>query len=204
VAEYHLLTTWRIEAPLEEVYAVIERSLSWPDWWPSVRGVQEIADGRADGIGNVRRYVWQGKLPYRVVFDVRATHIEQQVRLEGSARGDLEGVGRWSFSHRDKVSIVKYDWHVCSNRWWMNLVAPVARSIFILNHTQIMEQGGQALARLLKAPLVAQESVDLMAKAIAPATNRQRERQRGRIGLSFVLLAGLASGVIVTFIRLAL
>ena len=29
MAEYHLLTIWRIEAPLEEVY--------WPDWWPTGR-----------------------------------------------------------------------------------------------------------------------------------------------------------------------
>ena len=33
MAEYHLLTIWRIEAPLEEVYATIINSLNWPDWW---------------------------------------------------------------------------------------------------------------------------------------------------------------------------
>lgn len=29
-----LLTIWRIEAPLKEVYAAIHRSPRWPDWWP--------------------------------------------------------------------------------------------------------------------------------------------------------------------------
>lgn len=163
MAEYHLLTVWRIDAPLPEVYAAIHNSMRWPEWWPSVRKVEEIADGDRNGIDSIRRYAWQGKLPYRVVFDVRATRIESLVAIEGTARGDLEGGGRWNFSSQGKVSVVNYEWHVRSKRWWMNLVAPVARSIFIRNHTQIMQQGGKALARLLKAPLLGQEHTDLMA-----------------------------------------
>jgi uncharacterized protein YndB with AHSA1/START domain len=166
VAEYHLVTIWRIEAPLEEVYAAIRDSLDWPDWWPSVRKVEQIACGDATGMGSVRRYSWHGKLPYRVVFDVRATRIEEQVALEGVATGDLAGFGRWQFSRQGKVSVVHYEWHVHSMRWWMNLLAPFARSIFVRNHAQIMAQGGKALADRLKAPLLGQESVDLMAVAV--------------------------------------
>jgi hypothetical protein len=51
----------------------------------------------------------------------------------------------------------------------MNLVAPVARAIFTRNHAQIMEQGGKALARRLKAPLAGQENTDLMAVSAATA-----------------------------------
>jgi hypothetical protein len=36
VAEYRLLTIWRIEAPLEAVYAAIHNSPHWPVWWPGV------------------------------------------------------------------------------------------------------------------------------------------------------------------------
>ena len=172
MAEYHLLTIWRIEAPLEKVYAAIENSLCWPGWWPSVRKVEQIAQGAADGSDNVRRYAWQGKLPYRVVFDVRATRIEKLVAIEGTAEGDLAGVGCWKFSRQGKLSVIHYEWHVRSKRWWMNLVAPLARSIFIRNHAQIMEQGGKALARLLKAPLAGQESIDLMAVAAKSGTRR--------------------------------
>ena len=161
MAEYHFLTIWRIEAPLDEVYAAIQDSLHWPDWWASVRKVEQTASGNVNGINNIRRYSWQGKLPYRVVFDIRATRIEELVVIEGTARGDLEGCGRWDFSRQGRVSVVHYEWHVRSKRWWMNLVAPVARSIFVRNHAQIMEQGGKALARLLKARMVNQEHLDL-------------------------------------------
>lgn len=163
MTEYRLLTIWRIEAPLQEVYAAIHNSMHWPEWWPSVRKVEDIADGDGNGINSIRRYAWQGKLPYRVVFDVRATRLETLIAIEGTARGDLEGNGRWKFSRQGKVSVVRYEWHVRTTRWWMNLVAPVARPMFIHNHTQIMDQGGKALAHLLKAPLVGQEHIDLMA-----------------------------------------
>ena len=182
MAEYHLLTIWRIEAPLDEVYAAIEDSLRWPDWWPSVRKVEQLADGNARGIDSVRRYAWQGKLPYRVVFDVRATRIEHNVAIDGVATGDLDGSGHWRFSSQGKLSVVHYEWHVHSKRWWMNLVAPVARAIFVRNHAQIMVQGGKALARRLKAPLVGQENTDLMASAgksgarLASAPARSRAR----------------------------
>ena len=182
MAEYHLLTIWRIEAPLEEVYAAIENSLRWPDWWPSVRKVEQLADGNARGIDSVRRYAWQGELPYRVVFDVRATRIEQNVAIEGDATGDLDGTGRWKFSSQGKLSVVHYEWHVHSKRWWMNLVAPVARAIFVRNHAQIMVQGGKALASLLKAPLVGQENTDLMAPAVNSGARQAPAPARSRAG----------------------
>jgi hypothetical protein len=161
VAEYRLLTIWRIEAPLEEAYAAIHT----PRAWPGMQKVEQVAAGDATGINSVLRYYWQGRLPYRMVFEVRATRIEKRVAIEGSVQGDLEGVGRWHFINEGTVSVVRYEWHVRGTRWWMNLIAPVARSMFIRNHGIIMRQGAEGLARLLGAPLVGQESIDLMAEA---------------------------------------
>ena len=170
MAEYRLLTIWRIEAPLEAVYAAIHNSPRWPDWWPGMQKVEEVAAGDAHGINSILRYFWQGRLPYRMVFEVRATRIEKQVAIEGSVRGDLEGVGRWHFIDEGAVSIVRYEWHVRSTRWWMNLIAPFARSMFIRNHGILMRQGAEGLARLLDAPLLSQENIDLLAKTAAPST----------------------------------
>ena len=168
MAEYHLLTLWRIEAPLEQVFEAVADTLSWPDWWPSVRGVEQTVNGNVDGIGNVRRYTWQGRPPYRIVFEVHATRIKKQVAIEGRAQGDLEGIGRWKFSRQGSISVVSYEWHVRSTRWWMNLIAPLARAVFIRNHAQIMSQGGKALARRLNAPRVKIENIDLMSITIRP------------------------------------
>jgi hypothetical protein len=48
VAEYRLLTIWRIEVPLEPVCAAIHHSPRWPDGWPGVRKVEQVAAGDAD------------------------------------------------------------------------------------------------------------------------------------------------------------
>ena len=168
MAEYHLLTIWRIQAPLEDVYDAIHNSLRWPDWWPGASKVEQIAAGDAEGINSIRRYSWQGQLPYLVVFAVRATRIEKLATIEGAAQGDLEGIGRWHFSCEGSVTTIRYEWHVRSTVWWMNLMAPLARSVFIRNHVMLMEHGGEGLARLLKATLLSQENIDLMAEPIPP------------------------------------
>jgi hypothetical protein len=105
--------------------------------------VEALAAGDADGINSVLRYVWQGRLPYRMVFDLRASRIDPQVAVEGAVQGNLEGVGRWRFAHAGSVSPVRYEWHVNSTRWWMNLVAPFAHTLFICNHGRLMRQGAE-------------------------------------------------------------
>lgn len=200
MAEYWLLTTWRIEAPLELVYAAIRDSLCWPDWWSGVQKVEQVAAGDADGIHSVWRYAWRGRLPYQVAFEVSATRIEKLVAIEGTTRGDLEGVGRWHFSRQGTVSIVRCEWHVRSTRWWMNLIASVARQIFIRNHALLMKQGGVGLAHLLGAPLVGQETINMLAKSAVPG----RWQERGRGIPALILLVGLGAGVIATVAQLFL
>lgn len=171
MTEYRLLTIWRIKTPLTRVYAAIQDSLSWPQWWPGAKKVEQKAAGDANGINNVRDYAWQGEFPYLVEFSMRATRIERLVVIEGAAEGDLEGIGRWHFSRQGGVSIVRYEWQVHSTLAWMNLIAPIARPVFIHNHMLVMAQGGEGLARLLGSPLLSQENIDLMAEAARPGEN---------------------------------
>ena len=204
MAEYRLLTIWRIKAPLEEVYAAIQNSLHWPAWWPSVQTVKQLAVGDAEGVNSVWRYSWQGKLPYQVVFEVCATRIEKLVAIEGTARGDLDGIGRWHFSHDGAVSIVHCEWHVRSTLWWMNLLAPLARPIFICNHARVMAQGGKGLARLLRAPLMSQETIDLMAEVHPPKVVIGQWRMPVRSVPALALAAGVSAGIIATMAQLGL
>jgi hypothetical protein len=74
--------------------------------------------------------------------------------LEGVASGDVEGIGRWTFSPSDEITAVRYDWRVRTGRGWMNLLAPVARPLFEWNHDYVMQNGGEALARRLGATRV--------------------------------------------------
>jgi hypothetical protein len=139
-----------------------------------------------------------------LAFEVRATRVEDLVAIEGATRGDLEGIGRWHFARQGAVSVVRCEWHVRSTRWWMNLIAPFARSTFIRNHARVMEQGGKSLARLLHSPLVSQETVDMQATAVPPRVAAGRWRERGSIDPAMVLVAGVGAGVIATVVQVAL
>lgn len=204
LTEYHLLTIWRIKAPLTQVYDAIHDSLRWPDWWPGAEKVETIADGDSDGIGSIRRYAWRGKLPYPVVFNVRATFIRKQEAIEGMADGDLQGTGRWRFASEGEVSVVHFEWHVHSTQWWMNMLAPFARSIFIKNHGRVMAQGGKGLAALLQSPLLSQESIDLQANDMPPCSDRLPGYQCRRINPLTTILSGVFAGTLATIAQLAL
>jgi len=186
------------------VYAAIRDSQRWPDWWPGVVKVEQREDGEADGCHSVWRYWWQGELPYRVAFEVCVTRIDRLVAIEGTTQGDLEGIGRWNFSQDGATTVVRCEWQVRSTRLWMNLIAPVARSVFIRNHAQVMAQGAEGLARLLNSVLLGQESIDLEDRAAARPPSIMQSRERGSVDLQMIFIAGLSAGVLVTLVQLVL
>ena len=162
MARYRFLTTWLIEADRERVWDAIYDSERWPDWWRGVEGATRLAEGDADGIGQVGSYLWRSRLPYPVRFEITTTRVERPRLLEGMAVGELEGTGRWRLFADDAdppnpVTAVLYEWDVSTTRAWMNLLAPVARPVFKWNHDWVMRNGGTGLAELLGARLLAAE-----------------------------------------------
>jgi hypothetical protein len=150
MASYAFVTEWRLDAPIERVYEAIHDSLTWPDWWPAVTKVEEIRPPTdRTGAGAVRRYTFKGKLPYTLSFDLTVDRIERPTALGGQARGELEGRGDWALREEDGVTYVRYDWTIRTTRWWMNLLAPVARGVFKSNHDYVMQSGAKGICGLL-------------------------------------------------------
>lgn len=154
MAEFRFVTLWSIEAPRAAVCDAIEHSLDWPQWWPGVEKVEELAPGDARGIGSVRRYTWKGRLPYRLDFDIRVTRMQPLTMVEGIACGDVAGIGRWSFTSEGALTVARYEWQVRPTAFWMRLLTPLASPLFRWNHDLLMQQGGEGLARRLNARLV--------------------------------------------------
>ena len=157
MSDYAFVTRWRIGAPIERVFARIEDAAGWPSWWRGVRDVRVIEPGGEDGIGRVVRTTWRSRLPYDLTFNARMVRREPPRTLEVLAFGELEGHGRWELSRvgagagEGDATAVTYHWTVATNKWWMRLVAPVARPLFRWNHDAIMRWGGQGLASTLGA-----------------------------------------------------
>jgi uncharacterized protein YndB with AHSA1/START domain len=153
VADYHFVSSWRIQAPVERVWEEIVHTERWPSWWKYVAVVEDLEPGAADGVGKRQRLLFRTRLPYAIGFDVRVTGIQPPSRLESEATGELEGTGRWTLTPDDGGTLVRYHWDVRTTRWWMNLLAPVARPAFIWNHDELMREGGESLARRLGVEL---------------------------------------------------
>ncbi|MGO9292584.1 MAG: SRPBCC family protein [Streptosporangiaceae bacterium] len=154
MAEYHFVSRWQIQAPIERVWEEIYHAERWPDWWKYVVGVDELEPGAADGVGRRARLLFRTRLPYTLGFDFCLTRVEPPSKLDAEATGELEGTGRWTLTPARGGTLVRYDWDIRTTRWWMNLLAPVARPAFKWNHDELMREGGESLARRLGADLV--------------------------------------------------
>ena len=154
MASYSFLTTWIVDAPRDRVWDAIYGIERWPEWWSGVRRVEKLEPGDETGIGALYRQEWRSVIPYPVRFDTRITRIERPHVIEAEADGELAGTGRWRFFD-GRETAVTYEWNVRTTRSWMNLVAPVARPVFRWNHNVVMHRGGEGLADLLGAKLLA-------------------------------------------------
>jgi hypothetical protein len=151
MARFELVSVWRVGSPLPPVWDAISHAERWPEWWHGLVSVVELEPGEAGGIGSLRRFTWVGALPYRLTFDIRITRIEPSKSIEGVASGDVAGVGVWRFSRDDSQTVVRYEWQVRTDAWWLNLLGVIAGPLVRWNHATVMDWGAKGLARRLEA-----------------------------------------------------
>jgi hypothetical protein len=155
MASYSFLTTWILDAPREAVWDAIYEIEHWPDWWRGVRQVEKLEPGSGNGgVGALYRHEWRSVIPYPVRFETRITRVDLPHLIEAEADGELAGTGRWRVFEGPETAVT-YEWNVRTTRSWMNAVGPVARPVVRWNHNAVMHQGGEGLANLLGARLLA-------------------------------------------------
>lgn len=157
MAAYHYVSTWQLQAPIQQVWAAITDLEHLPTWYTGVQEARELAPGDAEGVGRRVRYVIKGRLPLRLVFEATTTRSVAPRDQELQAEGELAGTGRWSLDQQGEVTTARYSWDVRTTRPWMNLLAPIARPVFTWNSKGVMLQASEGLARYLGVPLVGAE-----------------------------------------------
>ena len=109
MAEYHFVSTWQIQAPVERVWDEIYHAERWPSWWKYVAVVEELEPGAPDGVGKRLHLLFRTRLPYQLGFDLRTTRVQLPTTLEAEATGELEGTGRWTFTPANGGTLVTYN-----------------------------------------------------------------------------------------------
>jgi hypothetical protein len=139
LTHYVFRSVWTIEATLSDLYTVLADVRRYPAWWPEIRRVKELSDGRFEMVA-------RSLLPYdlRFVSEERIQSRRPGV-IEARLSGDLEGFARWSIESTGTGCRLVYDQEVDTRKALLNAVAPVARPGFRLNHSLMMRHGQAGL-----------------------------------------------------------
>jgi hypothetical protein len=149
VAEYRFITRWRVSAPRQVVWDILNDSLRYPEWWPCYKRCHPLTPG-GTGVGSAGEYVVRGPLPYDVRYRLELTHYDPPYESAFRAAGDLVGAGRMVYEPDGDGTLVTFYWTVRTSGFWLNLLAPVLRWLFAWNHNTVMRKGEQGLIRRLR------------------------------------------------------
>ncbi|MFC7974272.1 SRPBCC family protein [Streptomyces cinereoruber] len=142
---YRFRCVWRLPAPPDTVYAVLERAEDYPRWWPQVREV--VPRDEASGTARFRSL-----LPYDLLVTVRALRRDPAARvLEIGLGGDLEGRARWTLTQEGTGTRVLYEQEVEVRARLLRILAVPGRPLFRANHALMMRGGRRRLAAHLRS-----------------------------------------------------
>ncbi|WP_369143193.1 SRPBCC family protein [Streptomyces sp. R44] len=142
---YRFRCVWRLAAPPEAVYAVLERAEEYPLWWPQVREVVPVDE--ATGTARFRSL-----LPYELVVAARALRRDPAAGvLEIGLGGDLEGWARWTLTPEGDGTHALYEQEVEVRARLLRVLAVPGRPVFRANHALMMRGGRRGLAARLRA-----------------------------------------------------
>ncbi|MFD9243611.1 SRPBCC family protein [Streptomyces sp. NPDC059556] len=143
---YRFRSVWRLAAPPDAVYAVLERAEEYPRWWPQVREVLPVDDTT----GTAR---FRSLLPYDLVVTARALRRDPAARvLEVGLGGDLEGWARWTLTPEGAGTHALYEQEVEVRARLLRALAVPGRPVFRANHALMMRGGRRGIAARLKGP----------------------------------------------------
>lgn len=184
MSAYEFRDEWHVAAAPAAVWTAVRDVERWPEWWPSVQAVTRVGSAATDADGEVWRFVFRTRLPYRMAFDARVVQDEPLRGVRTTVTGRVEGAGRWEVTGVAGGAAVRFDWEVRPAWAWMRLVSPVARPLFVWNHAALMREGGEALAARLGTRLL---GPPVTAPAVAPVVAATAAWPAAVLGLSVLL-----------------
>lgn len=149
-ARYHLTSKYSLTSDREAVWVALMAVPEWPSWWRWARRIDVLTEPASDdGVGAVYRNQIGTPLVYGFTYTTEIVGVARPRLIDLTSSGDLVGRGRFLLSDAlPGGTQVTFTWLVETPKWWMNLLAPVARPVFVWNHDRLMTDFGRGLARV--------------------------------------------------------
>lgn len=144
---YSFRDEWRVDAPPERVWQLIEQPESYPLWWPIYLDARVIED--RGPVGSVARLSFRVLLPYTLTITTTSTRSQAPNLLEGTVSGELQGTWRWTLAPAGDGTQVVFEETVSTNRWMLDLLAPIAHWLFAINHRVAARKGAEGMKAYL-------------------------------------------------------
>jgi uncharacterized protein YndB with AHSA1/START domain len=144
VRSYHFRDQWTVHAPPSEVWKLISDPTTFPDWWPIYQEARFLDDRRGPGSRILLKF--RVLLPYTLTIVSTVERIDEPRYSEGSVTGELEGTWSWTLESLDDGGTrVTFQETVGTRKRLLDLLAPVAYSLFEKNHRIAAERGARGM-----------------------------------------------------------
>ena len=141
---YQFSASHTVQAPRDQVHAVLVDLEYYCDWWTQVRGVAKIDDDTA-------LVVCRSVLPYDLELVLTAVSREVDL-LEVRIEGPIRGYARYHLVVISPgVTSLRFEQEVRAESRLMVLASYVARPLLVWNHHRMMRGSEQGLRALLES-----------------------------------------------------
>lgn len=150
MAAYSFVDEWQIDAPPEEIYALLSCPREYPEWWGEAF-LEGTGDSGPAAPGKRARLLTRGRLPYRLRWELECVEAVAPTRLDSRISGDFEGRGIWTITQLpDRGCRVILEWNVDVRKPLVRNLTPILRPLFRWNHSWAMRHGERRMRELLK------------------------------------------------------
>lgn len=145
-----LISRWRLQVARERLWGLLLNPTEWPDWWPHLAGVERRAPGGDEGLGAEHAFRWRSGVGYELRVVMTTRRVERFRELEGTADGDLRGIGLWIIEDDAPDAVrLTYRWDVELRKPWQRCLTPLLRPLFAYRHFVVMRGGAKGMASRL-------------------------------------------------------
>jgi hypothetical protein len=139
--DYHVRTTWEVEATLDEAVAILREPASLARWWPAAFLDVTAGAGPADAPGSAGRVHSKGWLPYTLAFDFDVMEQAGTPEVVVRVAGDFEGRCVATVTAREPRLAIVFDWRVAVHKPVIRRWSWLLRRVFVANHLWVMRRG---------------------------------------------------------------